>query len=168
MAAMQAIPSEIYEAARIDGASTWRQFYHITLPNLRYIILVMVVLHVTFTFNNFDFVYLSTGGGPVNSTEVLPTFIYEQAWNGYELGLRQRRRRGHADRPRRVGVRLPKIYRRIFGGMKKSKKKAGHRLQLGYSSSTRFSSCRSSGSFFPASEIRIRSNLAGSFRIHQN
>ena len=86
MAAMQAIPSDLYEAARIDGASTWRQFYHITLPNLRYIILVMVVLHVTFTFNNFDFVYLSTGGGPVNSTEVLPTFIYKQAWNGYELG----------------------------------------------------------------------------------
>ena len=87
MAAMQSISSEIYEAARIDGASAWRQFFHITLPNLRYIILVMVVLHVTFTFNNFDFVYLSTGGGPVNSTEVLPTFIYDQAWNGYELGL---------------------------------------------------------------------------------
>jgi multiple sugar transport system permease protein len=86
MAAMQAIPSDLYEAARIDGASNWRQFYHVTLPNLRYIILVMVVLHVTFTFNNFDFVYLSTGGGPVNSTEVLPTFIYKQAWNGYELG----------------------------------------------------------------------------------
>ena len=87
MAAMQSISSEIYEAARIDGASAWRQFFHITLPNLRYIILVMVVLHVTFTFNNFDFVYLSTGGGPVNSTEVLPTFIYDLAWNGYELGL---------------------------------------------------------------------------------
>jgi multiple sugar transport system permease protein len=87
MAAMQSISSEIYEAARIDGASAWRQFFHITLPNLRYIILVMVVLHVTFTFNNFDFVYLSTGGGPVNSTEVLPTFIYDQAWNGYELGF---------------------------------------------------------------------------------
>jgi ABC-type sugar transport system permease subunit len=46
----------------------------------------MVVLHVTFTFNNFDFVYLSTGGGPVNATEVLPTYIYKQAWNGYMLG----------------------------------------------------------------------------------
>jgi multiple sugar transport system permease protein len=86
MAAMQSISAELYEAARIDGASTWRQFCHITLPNLRYIILVMVVLHVTFTFNNFDFVYLSTGGGPVNSTEVLPTYIYKQAWNGYALG----------------------------------------------------------------------------------
>jgi multiple sugar transport system permease protein len=86
MAAMQAIPADLYEAARIDGAGDWRQFWSITLPNLRYIILVMVVLHVTFTFNNFDFVFLSTGGGPVNATEVLPTYIYKQAWNGYALG----------------------------------------------------------------------------------
>jgi multiple sugar transport system permease protein len=86
MAAMQAISSDLYEAARIDGAGEWRQFWFITLPNLRYIILVMVVLHVTFTFNNFDFVFLSTGGGPVNATEVLPTYIYKQAWNGYALG----------------------------------------------------------------------------------
>jgi len=86
LAAMQAIPTDLYEAARIDGAGDWRQFWFITLPNLRYIILVMVVLHVTFTFNNFDFVYLSTGGGPVNATEVLPTYIYKQAWNGYMLG----------------------------------------------------------------------------------
>jgi multiple sugar transport system permease protein len=87
MAAMQAIPVDLYEAARIDGAGDWRQFWFITLPNLRYIILVMVVLHVTFTFNNFDFVYLSTGGGPVNATEVLPSYIYKQAWNGYALGF---------------------------------------------------------------------------------
>jgi multiple sugar transport system permease protein len=86
MAAMQAISVDLYEAARIDGAGEWRQFWYITLPNLRYIILVMVVLHVTFTFNNFDFVYLSTGGGPVNATEVLSTYIYKQAWNGYQLG----------------------------------------------------------------------------------
>jgi multiple sugar transport system permease protein len=86
MAAMQAIPVDLYEAARIDGAGDWRQFWSITLPNLRYIILVMVVLHVTFTFNNFDFVFLSTGGGPVNATEVLPSYIYKQAWNGYALG----------------------------------------------------------------------------------
>lgn len=86
MAAMQAIPQDLYEAARIDGATRWHRLIFITLPNLRYIILVMVVLHVTFTFNNFDFVYLSTGGGPVNATEVLPTYVYKQAWSGYALG----------------------------------------------------------------------------------
>jgi len=87
MAAMQAIPTELYEAARIDGATPWKRFTTITLPHLRYIILVMVVLHVTFTFNNFDFVALSTGGGPANATEVLPTYIYRQAWAGFALGL---------------------------------------------------------------------------------
>jgi multiple sugar transport system permease protein len=86
MAAIQAIPQDLYEAATIDGASSWKRFWHITLPNLRYIILVMVVLHVTFTLNNFDFVYLSTGGGPVDATEVLATYIYKQAWSGYVLG----------------------------------------------------------------------------------
>jgi multiple sugar transport system permease protein len=86
MAAMQAIPQDLYEAATIDGASSWKRFWYITLPNLRYIILVMVVLHVTFTLNNFDFVYLSTGGGPVDATEVLATYIYKQAWSGYMLG----------------------------------------------------------------------------------
>jgi ABC-type sugar transport system permease subunit len=86
MAAMQTIPTEYFEAARIDGANGWKRFWFITLPNLRPIILVMVTLHVTFTFNNFDFVYLSTGGGPINATEVLPTMIYKQAWDGYQLG----------------------------------------------------------------------------------
>ncbi|MBV8814911.1 MAG: sugar ABC transporter permease [Verrucomicrobia bacterium] len=86
MAAMQAIPQDLYEAARIDGATRWHRLMFITLPNLRYIILVMVVLHITFTFNNFDFVYLATGGGPVTATEVLPTYIYKQAWSGYALG----------------------------------------------------------------------------------
>ena len=86
MAAMQAIPQDLYEAATIDGATAWNRFRHITLPHLRYIILVMVVLHITFTFNNFDFVYLSTGGGPVDATEVLATYIYKQAWSGYMLG----------------------------------------------------------------------------------
>jgi multiple sugar transport system permease protein len=86
MAAMQAIPQDLYEAARIDGAARWHRLIFVTLPNLRYIILVMVVLHITFTFNNFDFVYLATGGGPVTATEVLPTYIYKQAWSGYALG----------------------------------------------------------------------------------
>ena len=110
MAAMQAIPAELYEAARIDGAGDWRQFWFVTLPNLRYIILVMVVLHVTFTFNNFDFVFLSTGGGPVNATEVLPTYIYKQAWNGYALGLCQRRRRDHAGHPGGPGPDLQSVH----------------------------------------------------------
>ena len=86
LAAMQAIPKSYYEAAEIDGASTWRKFYHITLPGIRSMIIVMVTIHVLWTFNNFDFVYLATGGGPVNATDVLPVYVYHLSWNSYTIG----------------------------------------------------------------------------------
>ena len=86
LAAMQSIPKIYYEAAEIDGASAWDKFRYITLPGIRNMIIVMVTIHVLWTFNNFDFVYLSTGGGPVNSTEVLPTYVYRLSWNQYDIG----------------------------------------------------------------------------------
>ncbi len=86
LAAMQAIPRSYYESAEIDGAGAWRQFLHITLPGIRNMIIVMVTIHVLWTFNNFDFVYLATGGGPVNATDVLPLYVYRQCWTSYTLG----------------------------------------------------------------------------------
>jgi len=86
LAAMQAVPQTQYEAAAIDGASTWQRFVHITLPGIRSMIIVMVTIHVLWTFNNFDFVFLATGGGPVNATDVLPVYVYRQSWNSYTLG----------------------------------------------------------------------------------
>jgi multiple sugar transport system permease protein len=86
LAAMQAIPGSYYEAAEIDGANAWNRFRHITLPGIRNMAIVMVTIHVLWTFNNFDFVYLSTGGGPVNATDVLPVYVYRQCWNSYTLG----------------------------------------------------------------------------------
>ena len=86
LAAMQAIPRSYYEAAEIDGADAWSKFVHITLPGIRSMIIVMVTIHVLWTFNNFDFVYLSTGGGPVNDTDVLPVYVYRQSWDKYDLG----------------------------------------------------------------------------------
>jgi multiple sugar transport system permease protein len=86
LAAMQAIPSSLYEAAEIDGANAWQRFIHVTLPGIRSMIMVMVTIHVLWTFNNFDFVYLATGGGPVNRTYVLPVFVYRQSWESYNLG----------------------------------------------------------------------------------
>ena len=76
----------------------------------------MVILHITFTFNNFDFVYLSTGGGPVNATEVLPTFAYEQAWQGYALGYGAALGRRHARRAYRSDDSLSAL-RRGGGGL---------------------------------------------------
>lgn len=85
-AAMQSIPRDLYEAAQMDGASSIQQFRYITLPNISYVSMIMIVLHVLFTFNNFDFVWLSTGGGPLQTTEVLPTYIYREAFESYALG----------------------------------------------------------------------------------
>lgn len=86
LAAMQAIPKSFYEAAEIDGASALHRFFNITLPGIRNMIVVMVTIHVLWTFNNFDFVFLSTGGGPVNRTDVLPVYVYRQSWNSYTIG----------------------------------------------------------------------------------
>lgn len=86
MASMMAIPDELYEAARMDGASALQQFRYITMPNIAYTSMIMIVLHVLYTFNNFDIIYLSTGGGPLNKTEVLATYVYKQAFFQNMLG----------------------------------------------------------------------------------
>jgi ABC-type sugar transport system permease subunit len=86
LAAMQAIPHSLYEAADIDGANAWNKFYYITLPGIRRMVIVMVTIHVLWTFNNFDFVYLATGGGPVNATDILPVYVYRQCWSSYTVG----------------------------------------------------------------------------------
>ena len=86
LAAIQAIPKSFYEAAEIDGANDWHKFWYITLPGIRKMVMVMVTIHVLWTFNNFDFVYLATGGGPVNATDVLPVYVYRQCWSSYTVG----------------------------------------------------------------------------------
>lgn len=86
LAAMQAIPNSMYEAADIDGANSWQQFWFITFPGVRDMSMVMITIHVIWTFNNFDFIFLSTGGGPVNATQVLPVYIYRKAWHDFGLG----------------------------------------------------------------------------------
>jgi ABC-type sugar transport system permease subunit len=86
LAAMQAVPKSYYEAAEIDGANAWSRFRFITLPGIRSMIIVMVTIHVLWTFNNFDFVFLATGGGPINRTDVLPVYVYRQSWNSYTIG----------------------------------------------------------------------------------
>ncbi|MGB4164792.1 MAG: sugar ABC transporter permease [Bacillota bacterium] len=86
LAAMQTIPESLYESAEIDGASPLQSFWQITLPGISHMIMVMVTIHVLWTFNNFDFVYLATGGGPVDSTQVLPVYVYKQSWDRYAAG----------------------------------------------------------------------------------
>jgi len=85
-ASLKGIPKTLYEASSIDGANILQQFFYITLPNIIYSSAVVIVLHVLWTFNNFDFVFLSTGGGPVGKTDVLATLIYRQSWQYYSFG----------------------------------------------------------------------------------
>lgn len=77
LAGLKAIDKEYYEAATIDGASAWRCFLHITLPSLRYVIIVSVLLSTIWTFNSFDMIFLITGGGPLNATRVFSIFAFE-------------------------------------------------------------------------------------------
>ena len=79
VAGLKAIPKDQYEAASIDGATGWRQFLHITLPGLQYVILVETLLSFIWTFNGFTQVFLLTGGGPLGATKVYTIFAIEAA-----------------------------------------------------------------------------------------
>ena len=86
LAGLQAIPQELYEAAQIDGATLRKQFWHITLPELRNIIATIVLLDSIWTFRAFDPVFIMTGGGPNNSSEVLATAIYFDGFQKLKFG----------------------------------------------------------------------------------
>jgi multiple sugar transport system permease protein len=83
---LQSIPQEQYEAARIDGANGWQQFWRITLPYVMPIFLLTAVLRTIWTFHKFDIIYLLTGGGPVGATTTLPVLVYQKAFADFELG----------------------------------------------------------------------------------
>ena len=77
LAGLKSIDAELYDAASVDGANAWRKFLHITLPGLRYVIIVCTLLSTIFTFNNFGLIYLLTGGGPGGATRVYTILTYE-------------------------------------------------------------------------------------------
>jgi multiple sugar transport system permease protein len=89
LAGMQAIPQEMYEAAEVDGASTWQRFVHITLPSLRTVMLVVSILSTIWTFNDFAIVWLLTRGGPGNATDVFATYTYKTAFETSRMGYGQ-------------------------------------------------------------------------------
>jgi multiple sugar transport system permease protein len=86
VAGLKAIDAEQYEAASIDGASAWRKFLHITLPGLKYVIIVACLLNTIFTFNGFTLTYLLTGGGPGGATRIYTILAYEYAVQGLRYG----------------------------------------------------------------------------------
>ena len=86
LASLQSIPDELNEAAALDGASRWQQFRYITLPFLMPTIVVLTLMSVFWTFNNFVYVWLATGAGPGTFTNVLATEIYIKAFVDFRIG----------------------------------------------------------------------------------
>ena len=86
LAGLQAIPVNRYEAAELDGANAWQQFLYITLPGLRPTLVFATVTTAIFTLRSFEQVYVITGGGPLNSTNLLVYYIYEQAFSQFDFG----------------------------------------------------------------------------------
>jgi len=82
---LQSIPSELYEASAIDGASRWQTFRYITLPMLRPIAFLITLLDVIWTFNVFSVIFLITGGGPFNRSQTLITYAFQKAFQGQQL-----------------------------------------------------------------------------------
>lgn len=76
LAALQNVPPEEYEAAAIDGAGPWQRFWHITLPNIRHVVLVVVLLSTIWTTNGFENIWLLTAGGPSDATMTFPMLAY--------------------------------------------------------------------------------------------
>ncbi len=86
LAGLQAIPDELYEAAKVDGASRWKSFLHITVPGVRTVMLIVTLLSFIWTSNDFTSIWVLTRGGPSGLTETFPIITYETAFIGLELG----------------------------------------------------------------------------------
>ena len=86
LARLQSIPLPLYEAARIDGATRWAQFWDVTLPQLSGVLAIVVLLRAIWDFKEFDLIYLLTGGGPGSATETLPLLVYRAAFQALDFG----------------------------------------------------------------------------------
>ena len=86
LAAMQGLPQEVYEAAEIDGATKAQQFRYVTLPLLRPALLSTLVLGLIYTIKVFDVVFITTAGGPLDSSQVVSTFAYKLVFQQYQFG----------------------------------------------------------------------------------
>jgi multiple sugar transport system permease protein len=86
LARLQTIPTELYDAAKVDGAGWWRRLFDITLPMLKEVLVVVIVFRTIWTFNKFEEIYLLTRGGPGTSTFNLAVYAYEQGMANLRLG----------------------------------------------------------------------------------
>jgi multiple sugar transport system permease protein len=87
LAGLKAIPKEMYEAARIDGANVWHEFWYITIPQMRRVFTIVVMLSMIWTSTNLVIVQILTNGGPANRTQILPNLAFEYALLASRLGI---------------------------------------------------------------------------------
>ena len=87
LAALQNVPEELMDAAKIDGANSWQRLCHVTIPEIMPIVRITILLTTVWTFNYFEIIYIMTNGGPGNSTHIFPTFIYKLAFVQVRTGL---------------------------------------------------------------------------------
>ena len=86
LAALQSFSSEPYEAARVDGANAWQRFWAITWPGLVPVVTIVTLLEFIWNFQQFDLIYVLTGGGPAGATTTFSLAVYEAAFKGFDLG----------------------------------------------------------------------------------
>lgn len=87
LAGLQGIPDDLYEAGRVDGGNAWQLFLNITLPQLKPIIISLALLDFIWTIHQFTLIWMTTGGGPMRSTEVLSTYTYKAAFSSHEYSI---------------------------------------------------------------------------------
>jgi len=87
LAGLQGIPNELYEAATVDGAGAVQKFSYITIPQLRPLLISLMLLDFIWTSQQFPLIWMTTGGGPINATQVLSTYTYKFAFSSYEFSM---------------------------------------------------------------------------------
>lgn len=87
LAGLQGISMDLYEAAALDGAGTIQTYFRITLPQLKPILISLVMLDFVWTLQQFALIWMTTGGGPVNATEMVSTYIYKQGFSKYQYSM---------------------------------------------------------------------------------
>lgn len=87
LAGLQILPKELYEAAEVDGANSWQRFRRITLPLIAPILMILAIMETIWGFMVFDIIYVVTGGGPANTTQVISYYTYTESFKRMHLGM---------------------------------------------------------------------------------
>lgn len=87
LAALQSIPTDVYEAANIDGCGVVKKFFLITMPYIKPTVIITLLLRTIWIFNSFDLIVVITNGGPASTSQTLPSYMYTRAFSSYDFGL---------------------------------------------------------------------------------